>query len=75
MQHILWCCPGKEGILDSIREGEGANPLTAELMGVGTKERLCLLLSPDTTIPTVAPCDLSLWEKEGGGGNVFFTDG
>ena len=46
LQHILWHCPGKEGVLDAIRKGEGVNPLTAELMGVGTKEGLCLLFPP-----------------------------
>ena len=65
LQHILWRCPGKEGVLDSIRKGEGTNPLTAELMGVGTKEGLCLLFAPDPTIPTLDPGDLSVWEKGG----------
>ena len=46
LQHILWQCPGKDGVLYAIRKGEGANPLTAELMGVGTKEGACLLFPP-----------------------------
>ena len=60
-------------MLNSIRKGEGTNPLTAELMGVGAKEGLCPLFPPDPTIPTLDPGDLAVWEKEGGGGDTFFT--
>ena len=76
LQHILWHCPGKEGVLDSIRKGEGTNPLTAELMGVERRTGYvcCFLPTPRSQPWTLAICQFGKRRVEVAT-SFFFTDG